>query len=129
MSERRENSVLRNVNFHDMTAKMIHEAAVHGDVIAREAFEITGEILGMGLADAVAFSSPEAFILFGGLAKAGDMILDPVKRSLEENLLNIFKGKVKVLISELQGSNAAVLGAAALIWSELEEKKIFALTS
>jgi glucokinase len=129
LCERLENSILRNVSFHDMTAKMIHEAALNGDVIAREAFEITGEILGMALADAVAFSSPEAFILFGGLAKAGDMILEPVKKSLEENLLNIYKGKVKVVLSELQGANSAVLGAAALIWSELEEKKIFALTS
>lgn len=129
LCERQENSILRNVSFHDMTAKMIHEAALNGDVIAREAFEITGEILGMGLADAVAFSSPEAIILFGGLAKAGVMILEPVKKSLEENLLNIYKGKVKVVLSELQGTNTAVLGAAALIWSELEEKKIFALTS
>ncbi len=129
LCERQENSILRNVNFHDMTAKMIHEAALNGDVIACEAFEITGEILGMGLADAVAFSSPEAIILFGGLAKAGDMILEPTKRSFEENLLNIFKGKVKLVLSELQGANTAVLGAAALIWSELEEKKVFALTS
>ena len=124
-----ENSVLRNVSYHDMTAKMIHEAAINGDALAIEAFQITGEILGMALADAVAFSSPEAIILFGGLAKAGDMILNPVKASMEANLLNIFKGKTKVLVSELQGANTAVLGAAALIWSELEEKQIFALTS
>ena len=129
LSERLDKSVLRNVTYNDMTAKKIYEAALAGDIIAKEAFEITGEILGIALADAVAFSSPEAIILFGGLAKAGDLILKPTERSLEENVLNIFKGKTKILFSSLKDGNSAVLGAAALIWGELEEKQIFALTS
>ncbi len=112
-------SKLRSISFDDLTAEDIAKAANEGDKIAKEAFEITGQILGYKLADSVAHTSPEAFFLFGGLAKAGDLILQPTRKALEENLLPVYKGKIKVLLSEMQEVNAAVLGASALIWSEL----------
>jgi glucokinase len=115
-------SKLRDISFNELTSKMICEAALKGDVIALKAFDDTGKVLGIKLADAVAHTSPEAIILFGGLAAAGDLIFTPTKKYMEENLLNIFKNKVKVIPSGLPGGNSAVLGAAALIWNELETK-------
>jgi len=115
-------SELRAFSFRDLTAAHVTEAARRGDALACEAFAITGRILGLKLADAVAHTSPEAIFLFGGLAKAGDLIFTPTQRSLEENMLNIFHGKVKLLPSGLHGENVAILGAAALIWKELETK-------
>jgi glucokinase len=120
MAKSNETSELRDVSFHQMTAKMIFEAALRGDVIAKNAFEVTGKILGMKLADSVAHTSPEAIILFGGLAQAGDLIIEPTKRSMEEALLNIFQNKVKIIPSAMPEGNSAVLGAAALIWNELK---------
>jgi glucokinase len=102
---------------------MIAGAADRGDEIAKEAFEITGRILGMKLADSVAHLSPEAIILFGGLAGAGPLIFDPTKRSLEEYLLPIFKNKVKLLPSGLKEGDTAVLGASALIWNEILKQR------
>jgi len=116
-----EESDLRNITFDDLTAEMISGAAAKGDKIAIKAFEITGKILGRNLANAVAFSSPEAIFLFGGLAKAGELIFKPTKEHMEKNLLKIFRGKVKLLPSGLQDKNAAVLGASGLIWSELNK--------
>lgn len=113
-------SELREIAFNDLTAEMVSEAARHGDPIACKAFEITGEILGLKLADAVEHLSPEAIVLFGGLAKAGDLLFEPTRRSLEKHLLNIFRNKVKILPSGLTGGNSAVLGASALIWNELK---------
>ncbi|HNF72529.1 MAG TPA: ROK family protein, partial [Chitinophagaceae bacterium] len=80
-------------------------------------FDFTGKILGQSLADAVAITSPEAIILFGGLARAGRFIFEPTQRYMEENLLQIYKNRVKLLPSELKESDVAVLGAAALVWS------------
>ena len=114
-----EDSALRNVNYNDLDSKMIYTSALAGDKLAKEAFEITGKILGLKLADAVAVTSPEAIILFGGLALAGDMIINPTKKSLEENLFHVFRNKVKVLPSGLPEGNSAVLGSAALIWNEI----------
>jgi len=111
-------SELRNISFNELSAKRIDEAARKGDAIALEAFDYTGEVLGLKLADAVAHTSPEAFFLFGGLANAGELIFEPVRHYLEENVLNIYKNKVKVLPSELPASDAAVLGASALVWKE-----------
>lgn len=108
--------MLRNVPAEEIQSKDVYDAAVKGDKLAQEIFEFTGNILGEALADAIAFSSPEAIILFGGLAKSGSYIMDPVKKSMEDNLLNIYKGKTKLLISELKDSDAAVLGASALGW-------------
>jgi glucokinase len=114
-----EDSALRNVNYNDLDSKMIYTSAIAGDKLAKEAFEITGKILGLKLADAVAVTSPEAIILFGGLALAGDMIINPTKKSLEENLFHVFQNKVKIIPSGLPEGNSAVLGAAALIWNEI----------
>jgi glucokinase len=116
-------SKLRGISFNDMTSKTIYEAAVEGDKLALEAFEFTGKVLGERLADAVTYTSPEAIILFGGLAAAGDLILKPVQEHMEAHLLNIFKNKVKILPSGLTSGNTAVLGAAALIWNEIDNGK------
>lgn len=116
-------SEFRNADIEKVTAKDIGDAAKRGDKLALEAFDFTAKILGFKLADSVAHTSPEAIILFGGLALAGDLILVPTKNYMESFLLNIFKNKVKILPSALPGGNAAVLGAAALIWNELEKSK------
>jgi glucokinase len=118
-----EPSELRVISFEKLTSRKVYEAALRGDRIALEAFDRTGNILGMKLADAVAFTSPEAIILFGGLAAAGDLIFKPTKRSMEEHLLGIFKDKVKLVPSGLPDNNTAVLGASALIWNDIEKKK------
>lgn len=114
-----EESELRGICFNDLNSKMIADAANRGDKIALEAFEFTGKILGIKLADSTAFSSPEAIFLFGGLANAGDLIFKPTKKYMEHYMLNIFKNKVKLLPSGLEGGNAAILGASALVWNEL----------
>jgi glucokinase len=115
-----EPSELRDISFNELSAKRIDQAARKGDVIALEAFDYTGEVLGLKLADAIAHTSPQAIFLFGGLANAGELIFDPVRHYLEENVLNIYKNKVKVLPSKLPASDAAVLGASALVWKESE---------
>lgn len=122
LSTKRDDSSLRSVAYRDLTSKMISDAALQGDAIAREAFEYTGRVLGMKLADSVAHTSPSAIIMFGGLAAAGNLIFEPTKRHLEANLLPIFRNKVRLLPSGLKESNAAVLGSAALIWNELGKK-------
>jgi len=86
------------------------------DKLALEIFEFTGKILGLALANAVMFSSPEAIILFGGLTKSGDLILKPTRMHMEENLIQVFQNKVKILVSHLKESDAAILGASALVW-------------
>ena len=91
-------------------------AAAKGDKIALDIYEFTGRLLGESCANFAAFSSPEAFIFFGGLTKAGALIMDPIKKAYDENVLNIFKGKAKFLVSALEGSSAAVLGASAVGW-------------
>jgi glucokinase len=112
-------SRLRAISFRELTAELVFEAAQEGDRLARQAFEYTGRILGMKLSDSVAHLSPEAIILFGGLATAGELIFAPTKRSLEEHLFPIFRNKVKLLPSKLIEGNTAVLGASALIWNAL----------
>ncbi len=112
-------SELREISFEQITSKRIFEAAQRGDKLALEAFELTGRYLGLKLADSVAYTSPEAIILFGGLAAAGDFIFSPTKKYMEEFLLNIFKNKVRLLPSGLPQGNSAILGAAALLWKEL----------
>lgn len=113
---RKEPSLLRQIPNNEITSKDVYEAAVAGDKMAQEIFEFTGNILGEAFADFVAFSAPEAIVLFGGLSRAGDMIMNPIVEAMERNLLNIWKGKIKVLFSELKESDAAVLGASALGW-------------
>ncbi|MFW5872678.1 MAG: ROK family protein [bacterium] len=121
LAERIVDSELRGISYENLTAKMVTNAALERDPIAIEAFEYTGKILGAKLADTMAHTSPEAFFLFGGLANAGDLLFDPTRRALEDNLLPIYKGKVKVLPSGLQDTNVAVLGSSALIWNELKK--------
>ena len=100
----------------EITSKDVYEAAISGDKLAQEIFEYTGTILGEAFADFTVFSSPEAIILFGGLAKSGELLLKPIRTAMEKNMLGVFKGKVKVLLSELKEADAAVLGASALGW-------------
>ncbi len=111
-----EPSVLRNVPMETLDSKMVFDAALAGDSLAKKVFMSTGDILGMALANFVMFSSPQAIILFGGLTKAGDILMKPVKDSMERNLLPIFRNKVQLIFSELKESDAAILGASALVW-------------
>ena len=113
---RKDDSLLRELDPDEITSKDVYDAAMKNDKLALEIFEFTGNILGEAFADFVAFSSPEAIILFGGLTKAGDLIMNPIKRSMEKNMLKVFEGKTKLLFSQLKESDAAVLGASALGW-------------
>ena len=107
-------SMLRDIP--KLSAWHLHQAAAAGDALALEIFEFTGKMLGLTLADAVAITSPQAIIFFGGLSKAGDMLLGPVRQHLEDALLRVYKGKITVMRSGLPDSDAAILGASALVW-------------
>lgn len=111
-----EPSLLRAIPAENITSKDVYDAAVKGDKLALDIFEFTGQILGEAIADFIAFSSPEAIILFGGLAKSGEYIFKPIQKAIDENILTIYKGKTKLLMSELKDADAAVLGASALGW-------------
>ena len=111
-----QESLLRNYSINELTSHSVFECAMKGDKIANEIFEFTGQVLGEALANFVMFSSPEAIILFGGLTKAGDLIMNPTRKAMEENLLQIFQNKVKLMFSELKEADAAILGASALVW-------------
>ena len=117
---RPEPSLLREIPAEEIVSKDVYDAAVKGDKLAQDIFEFTGRILGEALADFIAFSSPEAIVLFGGLAKSGDYIMKPIKKALDENILKIFEGNTKLLVSELKDADAAVLGASALGWEVRE---------
>ena len=114
-----DDSQFRKIPFEKLTAKDISDAASQADPIAMKAFDVTGKTLGRTLADVVALFSPEAIFLFGGLSNAGDHIFKPAKAYMEENLLSIYRDKVKILPSGLTETNAAVLGSAGLIWKEI----------
>ena len=116
-----EPSLLRDMPAADITSLDVSIAASKGDALAKRIYEFTGNMLGEACADFAAFSSPEAFIFFGGLTKAGALLMDPIKKAYEENVLNIFKGKAKFLVSGLDGASAAVLGASAVGW-DIPEK-------
>ncbi len=109
-------SLMRNYAKEEIDSRVVYDCAMQGDAIANEVYAFTGKILGEALANFVMFSSPEAIILFGGLCKAGDLILTPTKKAMEENLLPIFQNKVGLIFSELKEADAAVLGASALVW-------------
>ncbi|MDC0230955.1 ROK family protein [Aureispira] len=111
-----------------ITSKGIAECANKGDALALEIFDYTGQKLGFSLANTVAISSPQAIIIFGGLANSGKLILEPTQRYMEEYLLSLFKNKVKILLSEVPEANAAILGAAALVW-QAESNNNFVKTS
>ena len=121
LAERPYPSTLRDASRDQLTSKQIYEAACKGDRIALAAFDSTSRILGMKLADAVAHTSPEAVFLAGGMAAAGDLLLIPAKRYLEEYLFTPYKGRVKLLLSELPEGKGAILGAAALAWHEVDK--------
>lgn len=114
-----EESELRQYNFYELTSEKVYDAAMRKDPIALRAFDMAGKTLGAMLADFVAFTTPEAIFLFGGLAKAGELLFKPTRESFEENLLAIYKNKIKILPSGLQNKNIAVMGASALVWKEL----------
>ncbi|RHP67317.1 ROK family protein [Bacteroides sp. OF04-15BH] len=109
-------TLLRNIPLDEITSKDVAIAAGQGDEVAKEIFEYTGKILGEACADFAAFSSPEAFIFFGGLTKAGDLLMDPIKKAYDENVLFLYKNKAQMIVSELDDAGAAVLGASALGW-------------
>lgn len=115
-------SELRNIPYNTLTSKDIAQAAQNGDMLAKQVFEITGDILGQALANSVAMTGPEAIFLMGGLTKAGDLLFTPTQQSLDRNLMFLFKNSVKVLPSAIKG-NVAILGAAALAWSEINNDK------
>ncbi|MFT3946767.1 MAG: ROK family protein [Agriterribacter sp.] len=111
-----QDSLLRNYPLNAIDSRIVYDCAIQEDAIAKEVYEYTGQILGLALSNFVMFSSPEAIILFGGMTKAGDLILKPTKQHMEENLLPIFQNKVKLIFSELKEADAAILGASALVW-------------
>lgn len=116
LSRSAEPSKLRELNPDDITSFDVYQAAEAGDDMAVRIFDYTGRILGAACADFAAFSSPEAFVFFGGLTKAGEYLMAPLRRAYEENILFVYRGKAKLLVSSLNGSEAAVLGASALGW-------------
>ena len=120
LAQSTEPSLLREIPVDDITSKDVFDAAKKGDKIAKEIFEFTGQLLGEAFVDFIAFCSPEAIILFGGLAHAGDLLFKPIQKTVDANVMPIFKGKCKLLMSELKDADAAVLGASALGW-ELKE--------
>jgi glucokinase len=109
-------STMRDLKPDEITSQSVYEAALKGDAVAQEVFAFTGQLLGEALANFIMFSSPEAIVLFGGVTKAGDMILNPTRKAMEANLVQVFKNKVKLMFSELKEADAAILGASALIW-------------
>ncbi len=121
LADHLEPSELRGISFEDLNTKMITEAANRGDVVAQEAYEYTGRILGMKLAETVVHTDPEAIFLFGGLSMAGDLIFRPTIKHMEANLMPLFRGKIKVLPSAMQNQAAPILGASSLVWDYLDK--------
>nr|WP_319400488.1 ROK family protein [uncultured Carboxylicivirga sp.] len=113
-------SDLRKVASADLTSKMIYDAAIIGDKLAVQAFDHAGAMLGKAIANFVAFSSPQAVFLFGGLALAGELIFEPTKKYMEDNMCFLYSNKVDLLPSKLNGAKIAVLGASAVVWQELK---------
>ena len=109
-------SILREMNPEDITSLDVSIAASKGDELAKEIYAFTGKMLGEACADFAAFSSPEAFIFFGGMVKAGDLIMNPIKQAYDDHVMKIFRGKAQFLVSGLDGASAAVLGASAIGW-------------
>ena len=116
LTEKKTDSVIRAMRPEEITSKAVCDAALAGDQLAYEAVDYTAKVLGLALANSIAFSAPEAIILFGGLARAGDLLIEPTRRYMNEAVLQIWKDKVKLINSELKESDAAILGASALVW-------------
>ena len=115
MQHPEKESLLRDYSLNELTSENVYDCALRGDAVANEIFEFTGQILGESLANFIMFSSPEAIVLFGGLTKAGNLLLNPTRKYMEANLLPIFQNKVKLLFSELKEADAAILGASSLV--------------
>ncbi|MDR2409799.1 MAG: ROK family protein [Bacteroidales bacterium] len=113
---RETKSLLREINYRPITSKDVYEAAKKGDALAIDVFNFTGSLLGEAIANFIAFSSPKAIILFGGLAHSGQFLIEPLKKSIDSHILNIYEGKTEIIISELNDAEAAILGASALAW-------------
>ncbi|MBL7851231.1 MAG: ROK family protein [Cyclobacteriaceae bacterium] len=122
LADHLEPSELRGISFEELNTKTISEAAQRGDVVAKEAFEYTGRVLGLKLSDTIVHTDPEAIFLFGGLAQAGPLIFDPTRYHMEKNLMPQFRGRVKLLPSGLENQVAPILGASSLVWDYLEKK-------
>ncbi len=122
LADHLENSELRGISFDNLNTEMITEAALRGDIVANKCFEYTGRILGMKLAETVVHTDPEAIFMSGGLSKAGDLIFEPTIEHMEANLMPLFRGKVKILPSELSNQAAPILGASSLVWKFLDSK-------
>lgn len=120
LAKSNEESILRSYSFNTLTGKEISEAALQSDTIALQAFELTAKILGSKMADTVAHLEPKAFILTGGLSQAGELFLRPLEKYMEAALFNVYKGKIKILLSKSLNSEA-VLGPAALAWEGLNQ--------
>jgi glucokinase len=116
LEKSKEESLMRQFAPEEITSKVVFDCAMQNDVLAKEVYRFTGQILGEALANFIMFSSPEAIILFGGVIKAGDLIMQPTKEHMEKNLLPIFQNKIKLVFSELREADAAILGASALVW-------------
>ncbi len=112
----KEDCLLRKYDIEFLDSKTVYDCAMQGDALALETYRFTGQILGEALANFIMFSSPEAIILFGGVIKAGDLILKPAREHMEKNVLPIYRNKVKLIFSELAEADAAILGASALVW-------------
>jgi glucokinase len=121
LADHLEPSELRGISFDNLNTKMITEAALRGDIVAKAAFEYTGRILGMKLSETVVHTDPEAIFLFGGLSQAGDLIFKPTIKHMEANLMPLFRNKVKILPSALQNQAAPILGASSLVWDYLDK--------
>ena len=120
LEESSKKSLLRNYPLDEVNSKKVYDCAMEGDELSVEVYRYTGQLLGEALANFVMFSSPEAVVLFGGVIKAGDLLMGPTKEHMEKNLLPIFQNKVKLIFSELKEADAAILGASALVW-EMKE--------
>ena len=118
LSATSQETLLRQLDIDNITSKDVYDAAEQGDQVAKQIFDFTGTILGQKLADFIAFSAPEAIVLFGGLTKSGNWIRRPIEQAMNDNVLPLWKNKVKVLFSDLKEADAAVLGASALAWGE-----------
>lgn len=117
LEQSKEESLLRNLPEEKLTSKDIYDAAIQGDKLANQIFELTGSLLGEACANFATFSDPEAFVFFGGLTKAGDLLMKPLIQTYEQTVFDNYKGTARFLISQLDDADAALLGAAALAWT------------
>ena len=124
LQQTNEESLMREHDLEKINSRLVYECAVKGDAIAEEVYRFTGQILGEALANFVMFSSPEAIVLFGGVIKAGDLFLEATREHMEINVLPQYKNKVKIILSELDEADAAILGASTLVWNFSHEKHV-----